>query len=85
MKHYKSHVALFSFSRRFCTRPFEALGCLLPAVERASPQAGQKDKALPPHPGMKLPLTNTEPTRENEYDTLLLSVFIEMGPNVFVR
>lgn len=80
MKHYKSHIALFSFSRRFCTRPLEASGCLLPAVERASPQAGQKDKALPAAPGDEAALDKHRTyQRERVRHTIVIS-FHPDGP-----
>lgn len=40
MKHYKSHIALFSFSGRFCTTWWLQ-------QREPTPQAGQKQKALP--------------------------------------
>lgn len=51
MKHYKSHIALFSFSRRFCTRPYEASGVPPPSSRESLPAGWPERQGSPPAPG----------------------------------
>lgn len=80
MKHYKSHIVLFSFSRCFCTRHFVASRCLFLPVERASPRRLVRNRRLSPHPGVKLPWTNTEPTRKERVRNTIVIGFHLDGP-----